>query len=176
MPLFSCPCVAPLPSASVRCCARRVPAVPPSLCASLARLLATPCIFRGFVALYPLLYPSPWPCTFSLPPLRCVSRSFSLPARRSLLLGPVRQRKDGGMWAFVGWARSSCNILYPRWHHVRCGCFLCCTAYNIPVSALVSTCVRTLLTLRAIPWCACPRRWWLRCACWDGTVCCVPTL
>ena len=24
------------------------------------------------------------------------------------------------MWAFGGWARSSCNILYPRWHHVRC--------------------------------------------------------
>ena len=20
------------------------------------------------------------------------------------------------MWAFGGWARSSCNILYPRWH------------------------------------------------------------
>ena len=27
------------------------------------------------------------------------------------------------MWAFSGWARSSCNILYPRWHHVLCGCF-----------------------------------------------------
>ena len=114
-------------------------------------------------------------CTFSLPPPWCVSRSFSLPACHSLSLGPVRQRKDGGMWAFGGWARSSCNILYPRWHPVRCGCVLRCAAYNIPVFALVSTCVRTVLTLRAIPWCACPRRWRLRCACGDRPVCCVPT-
>ena len=71
------------------------------------------------------------------------------------------------MRAFGGWARSSCNILYPRWHHVRCGCVLRCAAYNIPVFAVVSTCVRTLLTLRAIPWCACPRRWRLRCASGD---------
>ena len=53
------------PSA-VRCCARRVPAVSPSLFAPLARPLATPCPFRGFVALYPFLYPSPrhalFPC------------------------------------------------------------------------------------------------------------------
>ena len=63
------------------------------------------------------------------------------------------------MWAFGGWARSSCNILYPRWHHVRCGCVPRCAAYNIPVFALVSTCVRTLLTLCLIPWCACLRRW-----------------
>ena len=39
------------------------------------------------------------------------------------------------MWAFGGWARPTCNILYPRWHHVRCGCVLCCAAYNIPVFA-----------------------------------------
>ena len=57
------------------------------------------------------------------------------------------------MWVFGGLVRSSCNILYPRWHHVRCGCALRCAAYNIPVFALVSTCVRTLLPLRAIPWC-----------------------
>ena len=114
-------------------------------------------------------------CTFSLPPLWCVSWCLSLPARRSLSLGPVRQRKDGGMWAFGGWARSSCTILHPRWHHVRCGCVLRCAAYNIPVFALVSTCVRTLLTLRAIPWCACPRRWRLRCAYGDRPVCCTPT-
>ena len=46
-----------------------------------------------------LPFPLPFPlaCTFSLPPLWCVSRSFSLPARRSLSLGPVRQRNDGGM-------------------------------------------------------------------------------
>ena len=36
------------------------------------------------------------------------------------------------------------------WHHVRCGV----AAYNIPAFALVSMCVRTLLPLRAIPWCA----------------------
>ena len=64
VPLFSCPSGAPLSRASVRCCAPRVPAVPPSLRASLARLLATPCFFRGFVALYPFLYPSPWPAPF----------------------------------------------------------------------------------------------------------------
>ena len=44
------------------------------------------------------------------------------------------------MWAFV----------VHRWHHVRCGV----AAYNIPAFALVFTCVRTLLPLRAIPWCA----------------------
>ena len=113
--------------------------------------------------------------TFSLPPPWCVSRSFSLPARLSLLLGPVRQRKDGGMWAFGGLVRSPCNILYPRWHHDCWGCVLRCAAYNTPVSALVSTCVRTLFTLRAIPWCACPWRWRLCCACADRPVCCVPT-
>ena len=44
------------------------------------------------------------------------------------------------MWAFV----------VHRWHHVRCGA----AAYNIPAPALVSTCLPTLLPLRAIPWCA----------------------
>ena len=44
------------------------------------------------------------------------------------------------MWAFV----------VHRWHHVRCGV----AAYNIPAFALVSTSVRTLLPLCAIPWCA----------------------
>ena len=64
---------------------------------------------------FPLLSvgsPSSLACTFSLPPLWCMSRSFSLPARLSLLLGPVRQRKDGGIWAFSGSARSPCNILF----------------------------------------------------------------
>ena len=41
----------------------------PSLRASLARLLATPCFFRGLVALYPFLCsPFSLACTFSLPP------------------------------------------------------------------------------------------------------------
>ena len=67
---FACPSGAPLSGASVRCCARRVPAVPPSLHASLARLLGTPCFLRGFVALYPfpcplLARPSPWHALFS---------------------------------------------------------------------------------------------------------------
>ena len=64
VPLISCPSSAPLSSVSVRCCARRVPAVPPSLRAPLALLLATPCFFRGFVALYPFLYSSPWHALF----------------------------------------------------------------------------------------------------------------
>ena len=124
VPLFSCLSGAPLSGPSVRCCARRVPAVPPSLRVSLARLLATPCFFRGFVALYLFLYPSPWQAPF--PCLRsgaCLGL-FSLLAGHSLSLGPVRQRNDGGMWAFGGWARSSCNILYPRWHHLRCAAAL----------------------------------------------------
>ena len=60
------------------CC---VPAVPPSLRASLARLLATPCFVRGFVALFPFLC-SPFSLarTFSLPPPWFVSLSFSPPA------------------------------------------------------------------------------------------------
>ena len=40
-------------------------------------------------------------------------------------------------------------VVVHRWHHVRCAV----AAYNIPAFALVSTCVRTLLPLRAIPWC-----------------------
>ena len=47
------------------------------------------------------------------------------------------------MWAFGDWARSSCNILYPRWHDIRCGCVLRCAAYIIPVFALVSTCAHS---------------------------------
>ena len=49
-------------------------------------------------------------CTFSLPPLWCVSLSCSLPARLSPSLGPVRQRKDGGIRAYGGLVRSSCNV------------------------------------------------------------------
>ena len=159
-----------------------------SLCACRAPFPArVPCLAAGYHLFpswlrrslpFPLLSVGPrfsLACTFSLPPPWCVSRSFSLPARLSLLLGPVRQRRDGGMWAFGGFVRSPCNILYPRRHHDRCGCVLRCAAYSIPVFALVSTCVRTLFTLRAIPWCACPWRWRLCCARGDRPVCSVPT-
>ena len=89
----------------------RVPAVLPSLCGSLARLLATPGFLRGFTALYSFLCsPFSLACTFFLPPPWSVSLSFSSPARLSLFLGPVRQGKDGGMWAFGGPVRSSCNV------------------------------------------------------------------
>ena len=179
------------------CCLSPVPLVPSLRC--LVAVLCSPCACRApfparvpcSAAWFPLFLPwlrrpLPFPllsvgspsslaCPFSLPPPWCMSRSFSLPARLSLLLGPVRQRKDGGMWAFGGLVRSPCNILYPGWHHVRCGCVLRCTAYNIPVFALVSTCVRTLFTLRAVPWCSCPWRWWLRCACGGRPVWCDPT-
>ena len=71
-----------LPSPVLRCgvvpAVCGVPAVPPSLRPSLARLLATPCFVRGFVALFPFLCsPLSLACTFSLPPLWCVSLSFS---------------------------------------------------------------------------------------------------
>ena len=74
-----------LPSPVLRCgvvpAVCRVPAVPPSLRASVARLLATPCFVRGFGALFPFLCsPFSLACTFSLPPPWCVSLSFSLPA------------------------------------------------------------------------------------------------
>ena len=104
-----------LPSLVLRCgvvpAVCRVPAVLPSLRASLARLLATSCFFRAFVALY--TFPCSLfslACTFSLPPPWCVSLSFSSPACLSLSLRPVRQRKDGGMWAFGGSMRWSCNV------------------------------------------------------------------
>ena len=104
-----------LPSPVLRCgvvpAMCRVPAVLPSLRASLARMLATPCFLRGFVGLYPFLCsPFSLACTFSLPPPWCVSLSFSSPARPSVSLRPVRQRKDGGMWAFGGSLQSSCNV------------------------------------------------------------------
>ena len=58
-----------------------VPAVPPSLRASLARLLATPGFVPSFVALFRFLCsPFSLACTFSLPPPWYVSLSFSLPA------------------------------------------------------------------------------------------------
>ena len=74
-----------LPSPLLRCgvvpCVCRVPAVAPSLRASLARLLATPCFIRGFVTLFPFLCsPFSLACTFSLPPPCCMSLSFSSPA------------------------------------------------------------------------------------------------
>ena len=74
-----------LPSPVLRCVVVpvvcHVPAVPPSLRASLARLLATPCFVRGFVAPFPFLCsPFSLACTFSLPPPLCVSLSFSSPA------------------------------------------------------------------------------------------------
>ena len=57
---FACPSGAPLSGASLRCCARLVLVVPPSLRTSLARLLAFTCLLRGFVALSPFLYPLPF--------------------------------------------------------------------------------------------------------------------
>ena len=74
----------------------RVPAVPPSLRASLARLLATPCFVRGFVALFPFLC-SPFSLarTFPLPPPCCVSRSSSLPAFS--LIAPCETRGRVGV-------------------------------------------------------------------------------
>ena len=82
---------APLSGVSVRCCARRVPAVSPPLCAPLARSLATPCSFRGFVALYPFLYPSPWHALF--PCLRFVACLCLFPCRPGLPLLNLRREK-----------------------------------------------------------------------------------
>ena len=100
VPLFSCPSGAPLSGASVRCCARRVPAVPPFLRASLARLLATPCFFRCFVALYPFLYPSPWhalfPCLRSGPCLGLFPCRLVVLSRWAFSFGPVKRRDANG--------------------------------------------------------------------------------
>ena len=81
---------APLSGVSVRCCARRVPALFPPLCAPLARSLATPCSFRGFVALYPFLYPSPWYALF--PCLRFVVCLCLFPCRPGL--PPLNLRRE----------------------------------------------------------------------------------
>ena len=110
---FACPSGAPLSGALLRCCAPRVLAVPHSLRASLARLLATSHFLRGFVVLYPFLCPPlarppPWHARFPcLRPGVCLGLSpcllpwprFSGPLL-SLLLGPVRQREDWGVWAY----------------------------------------------------------------------------
>ena len=104
-------------------------------------------------------------CTFPLPPPWCVSRSFSLPAflvpvPGSSSFSPVGSCETGegmgcvGLWAAVRYGYSVTYLrlsLYPRWRHYRC--VLRCVACNIPVSALVFTCVRRLFTLLAIPWC-----------------------
>ena len=82
---------APLSGVSVRCCARRVPAVSPPLCAPLARPLATPCSFRGFVALYPFLYSSPWHALF--PCLRFVACLCLFPCRPGLPLLNLRRER-----------------------------------------------------------------------------------
>ena len=117
---------------------------------------------------FPLLTvgsPSSLACTFSLPPPWCVSRSFSLPASLvpvpgSSSFSPVQSCETGEGWGCVGLraaARYSYNVtyfglfLYQRGCHYRC--VLRCVACNIPVSALVFTCVRTLFTLLVIPWC-----------------------
>ena len=68
----ACPSGAPLSGALLPCCAPRVLAVPPSLRASLARVLATSRFLRGFVVLYsflcpPLARPPPWHAHFPLP-------------------------------------------------------------------------------------------------------------
>ena len=100
VPLFSCPSGAPLSGASVQCSARRMPAVPPSLRASLARLLATPCNFRGFVALYPFLYPSPWhalfPCLLSGACLGLFPCRFVVSSRCAFSFGPVKGKDANG--------------------------------------------------------------------------------
>ena len=79
-----------LPSPVLRCsvvpAVCRVPAVPPSLRASLTRLLATRCFVRGFVALFPFLC-SPFSLarTCSLPPPWCAGYlPFRSWLRRSL--------------------------------------------------------------------------------------------
>ena len=125
VPLFCCISGAPLSGASVRCCARRVPAVPPSLRVFLARL-ATPCIFRGFVALYPFLYPSPWHALF--PCLRSGACLGLFPCRLVILSRwafssrPVK-RKDANGRAAAGVLSchgtlslpSSVGLLLLRW-------------------------------------------------------------
>ena len=110
---FACPSCALLSGALLRCCAPCVLAVPPSLRASLALLLATSRFFRGFVVLCPFLCPPlarppPWHARFPcLRPGVCLGLSpcllpwprFSGPLL-SLLLGPVTQREDWGVWAY----------------------------------------------------------------------------
>ena len=123
--LFSCPSGAPLSGASVRCCARRVPAVPPSLGASLARLLATPCFFRGFVALYPFLYPSPWhaffPCLRSGACLGLFPCRLVVLSRWAISFGPVKRKDANGRAAGVLSCHgtlslpSSVGLLLLRW-------------------------------------------------------------
>ena len=128
VPLFSCPSGAPLSGVSVWCCARRVPAVPPSLCAPLARLLATPCSFLGFVALYPFLYPSPWHALF--PCLRFGACLGLFPCRLVVLsrwafcFEPAKKKDANGRAAAGVLSRhgtssvpSSVGLLPPR----RCG-------------------------------------------------------
>ena len=124
---FVCPSDAPLSGALFQCCARRVLAVPPLLRACLARLLATSCFFRGFVALYPFLY-SPLarpPPTRALSPCLCpgvclgLSPCLLLWSRfpgplLSLLLGPVRQWKDGGGVGLRAAAQYGYNVTYLR--------------------------------------------------------------
>ena len=125
----------------------RVPAVLPSLRASLARLLATSCFPGGFVALHPfsLFALLPGMHFFPASTLVCVSVFFF--AGSSFSLVTPCETKEG--WGYVVLRRLGA-VVVQRWHHVRCGV----AAYNIPAFALVSTCVRTLLPLRAIPWCA----------------------
>ena len=119
---FACPSGAPLSDALLWCCAPRVLAVPPSLRASLVRLLATSRFLRGFFVLYPFLCPPlacppPWLARFPcLRPGVCLGLSpcllswprFSGPLL-SFLLGPVRQREDWGVWAY--WVTRLGNIL-----------------------------------------------------------------
>ena len=110
---FACFSGAPASGALLRCCAPRVLAVPPSLRASLARLLATSRFFCGFVVLYPfpcppLAHPPRWHAPFPcLHPGVCLGPSpCLLPWPRlsgpllSLLLGPARQGEDWGVWAY----------------------------------------------------------------------------
>ena len=108
---FACPSGAPLSGALLRCCARRVLAVPPSLRACLARLLATSCFFRGFVALYPFLYPllarpPPGMHFFPASALVCVSvfllTCFLGPGSRALFFPSCWVLRDRGRMGACG--------------------------------------------------------------------------
>ena len=132
--------VPPVRPSALLCCGVVLAVCPPCPLPCARPLLG--CWLPLFLSSLRCSLPFPLPfslaCIFSLPLLWCVSPSFSLPACRSLSLGPVRQRKDEGMWAFGGWARSSCNILYPRWHHVCCGCVLRCVENNFRQLSCIS--------------------------------------
>ena len=123
------------------------------------------CVVLSPFSLLSVGSPSSLACTSSLPPFWCVPRSFSFTVSLVLVPGsssfsPVGSCETGEGWGCVGLraaARFGYNVTYLQWSPYPCWrqyrCVLRCVACNIPVSALVSTCVRTLFTLLAIPWC-----------------------